>query len=215
MKKRLVLLAAGASALAGYFRFVRPWHLRWGATDEELQRRLPGDDNVPEPLLDTTRAVTIAAPADQVWPWLVQIGQRRAGFYSYVGLENAVGCDMHNADRIVPEWQRLEVGDEVWLHPKTPPLKVVEVVPGRSIVLGDDWSFHVEPIDSQTSRLIVRSRGTYTYPDLKLDPLNFLYWRGIFEPAHFIMERKMMLGIKDRAERACAQSKEMMASPVL
>lgn len=215
MKKKLILLAAFASAVAGYVKFVRPWHLRWGATEAELVRELPGDDRVMQPQLDATRAITIAAPLGEVWKWLQQIGQNRAGFYSYAWLENAVGCDMHNADRIVPEWQNIAVGDKVWLHPKAPPLEVAEVIPNRSIVLGDDWSFHLEPLDSQRTRLIVRSRGTYTYPDLKLDPLNFLYWRGIFEPAHFIMERKMMLGIKERAERAHAQSKEMMASPVI
>jgi hypothetical protein len=215
MKKKLILLAAVASAVAGYARFIRPWHLRWGATDAELVRELPGDERVMQPQLDSTRAITIGAPIGEVWKWLQQIGQNRAGFYSYAWLENAVGCDMHNADRIVPEWQNIAVGDKVWLHPKAPPLEVAEVIPGRSIVLGDDWSFHLEPLDSQRTRLVVRSRGTYTYPDLKLDPLNFLYWRGIFEPAHFIMERKMMLGIKERAERAYAQSKEMMTSPVI
>ena len=216
MKRALIPAAAIASALALlYWKALRPWHLRWGASDEELVRELPGDELVMQPQLESTRAITIGAPVGEVWKWLQQIGQDRAGFYSYSWLENAVGCNMCNADRIVPEWQHIERGDRVWLHPKAPPLDVVEVIPERSIVLGDDWSFHVQPVDSQRTRLIVRGRGILRQPDLKFGALNFVYWRLLFEPAHFIMERKMMLGIKQRAERAFAASKEMMASPVL
>ncbi len=134
-----------------------------------------------------------------MWPWLVQIGQRRGGFYSYTWLENLVGCDIHNANRIVPEWQALKVGDEVWLHPKAPPLRVLAIEPGRAIVLEKCWTFFLHPISENTTRLIVRGRGEFN-PDLKNGLLNFFLWRGIFEPAHFIMERKMLLGIKQRAE---------------
>jgi len=112
-----------------------------------------------------------------VWPWLVQIGQTRAGFYSYEWLENLVGCDMHNADR-VPEWQDLKVGDEVWLHPEAPPLKVRIIEPGRAIVLEQSWGFYLEEIDSQRTRLILRGRGEFD-PDLKNPVLNFLLWRGL------------------------------------
>jgi len=205
MKKNnlsLKLLASGlggAAALAAYAIFIRPWHLRWGATDEELNMPLPGDDLVEHPKLDATHAITIAARAEDVWPWLVQVGQKRGGFYSYTWLENLVGCAMHNADQIVSEWQELKVGDEVWLHPKAPPLKVLAIEPGRAIVLENSWVFFLNPIDDHTTRLIIRGRGEFN-PDLKNSLLNFLVWRGIFEPAHFIMERKMMLGIKERAE---------------
>jgi hypothetical protein len=175
--------------------------LRWGATDAEVNDCFPGDELVPKPQTYSTRAVTIRAPAKRVWPWLVQLGQHRAGFYSYTWLENLSGAHMKNADEIVPEWQHLEVGDEVWLHPSVA-LRVAAIEPGRWFVLGDDWGFFVRPIDDQTSRLIVRSRGTYKFPDLTHPILNFLYWRLIFEPAHFIMERGMMLGIKGRAKRS-------------
>jgi len=151
------------------------------------------------PKLNATHAITINAPAADVWPWLVQLGQHRGGFYSYSWLENLVGCDMHNADRIVPEWQELKVGDEVWLHPKAPPLRVLAIEPGRAIVLEKCWSFVLHPIDENRTRLIIRGRGEFN-PDFKNGLLNFLLWRGIFEPAHFIMERKMLLGIKQRAE---------------
>ncbi len=189
----------GVAALSAYAFLVRPWHLRWGATDEEVNMPLPGDEFVEDPKLNATHAITINAPAADVWPWLVQLGQRRAGFYSYTWLENFVGCEMHNANRIVPKWQDLKVSDEVWLHPKAPPLRVLAIEPGRAIVLEKCWSFILHPIDENTTRLIIRGRGEFN-PDLKNGLLNFLLWRGIFEPAHFIMERKMLLGIKQRAE---------------
>jgi hypothetical protein len=199
-KNFIVAAAGGVAALSAYWFLIRPWHLRWGATDEELRKSLPGDDLIQSPPLNATHAITVNAPVEHVWPWLVQIGQTRGGFYSYVWLENLVGCKMHNADRIVPEWQELKVGDEVWLHPKAPPLKVVSIEPGRAIVLEKSWGFYLEPIDRHRTRLIIRGRGEFN-PDLKNSFLNFLLWRGVFEPAHFIMERKMMLGIKERAEK--------------
>jgi hypothetical protein len=197
--KVLISAFGGAAALAAYAFLIRPWHLTWGATNEELKKALPGDDLVQDPKLNATHAITIDAPVEDVWPWLVQMGQNRGGFYSYAWLENLVGCDMHNADQIVPEWQELKVGDDVWLHPKAPPLKVLLIEPERAIVLEKSWGFFLEPITENKTRLIVRGRGEFN-PDLKNPILNLLLWRGIFEPAHFIMERKMMLGIKQRAE---------------
>lgn len=160
---------------------------------------LPGDEFVEDPKLSSTHAITIHASAADVWPWLLQIGQHRGGFYSYTWLENLVGCDMHNANRIVPEWLALKVGDKVWLHPKAPPLRVLAIEPGQAIVLEKCWTFFLHPIDENTTRLIIRGRGEFN-PDLKNGLLNFFLWRVICEPAHFIMERKMLLGIKQRAE---------------
>jgi hypothetical protein len=197
--KTLMAVIGGAGALAAYVLLIRPWHLKWGATEEELKMPLPGDELVKHPKLNATHAITINAPVAEVWPWLVQVGQKRGGFYSYTWLENLVGCEMSNADQIVPEWQDLKVGDEVWLHPKAPPLKVLAMEPGRAIVLENSWTFVLDPIDDHTTRLIIRGRGDFN-PDLKNALLNFILWRGVFEPAHFIMERKMMLGIKERAE---------------
>jgi len=197
--KTLIAVIGGAGALAAYMLLIRPWHLQWGATEEELKMPLPGDELVKHPKLNATHAITINAPVAEVWPWLVQVGQKRGGFYSYTWLENLVGCEMSNADQIVPEWQDLKVGDEVWLHPKAPPLKVLAMEPGRAIVLENSWTFVLDPIDDHTTRLIIRGRGDFN-PDLKNALLNFILWRGVFEPAHFIMERKMMLGIKERAE---------------
>jgi len=208
--------AVGAAALASYTFLLRPRHLRWGATDEEIDEVLPGDEIVSQPKHVATHAITINAPARDVWPWLVQVGQTRGGFYSYTWLENLVGCDMHNADHIVPEWQTLRVGDVVWLHPQAPPLPVSLVEPYRAIVLGSNgsnqptngapgvasagtWGFYLKEADETTTRLILRVRW-----DRKPGLFNWLANYGLLEPAHFVMERKMMLGIKQRAERAVA-----------
>jgi hypothetical protein len=190
---------ATAAVAATYAYLIRPWHLRWGATDEEVKEPLPGDEVVSNPRLEATHAITIDAPASDIWPWLAQMGQNRGGFYSYTWLENLVGCRMRNADQLMPKWQSLQVGDEVWLHPKAPPLKVLEIEPSRSIVLEKTWAFVLRPLDERTTRLIIRGHGDYN-PDFKNALLNFICWRVVFEPAHFIMERKMMLGIKERAE---------------
>jgi hypothetical protein len=205
--------AAGAAAVAAYVCGIRPWHLRWGATDEELKAPLIGDELVPQPKLKATHAITIKAPAADVWPWLVQMGQDRGGFYSYTCLENLVGCHMRNADEIVSEWQNLKVGDKVWLHPKAPPVEVAAIEPGRAIVLKPWGAFVLQPIDDKTTRMIIRSQGDYE-PDLNNAVLNFLLWRVFYEPAHFIMERKMLLGIKDRAEKLAGEHAErkMMAA---
>lgn len=102
---------------------------------------LPGDELVENPKLNLTQAITIQAPVSQVWPWLVQIGQNRGGFYSYTWLENLVGCQMRNAERVVPEWQDLKGGDVVWLYPEAPPLRVLAVEHKRAIVLEKSWTF--------------------------------------------------------------------------
>ena len=195
------LAVAGAGALAAYALGVRPWHIRWGATDEELSERLPGDEFVEHPNVEATHAITINAPLSEVWPWLVQIGQDKGGFYSYSWLENLVGCQLHNADRIVPEFQQLKAGDAVRLHPQAPPLPVLICEPPKVLVLGNNmdypgtWGFYLNEVDENTTRLVIRGRG-----DWKPGMLNWLGAHVLFEPAHFIMERKMMLGIKCRAE---------------
>lgn len=198
------LAAAGIGVTAAYLWKLRPWHLRWGATDEEVKKSLPGDELVTQPKLRATHAITIDAPATDLWPWLVQMGQNRGGFYSYAWLENLVGCHMQNADEIVPEWQELKVGDKVWLHPKAPPVEVAAIEPGHAIVLKPWGPFVLHPIDERRTRLIIRSQGDYD-PDLGNPVLNFFLWRVIYEPAHFLMERKMLLGIKSRAEKLTLQ----------
>ena len=94
-----------------------PRHLRWGASGRECDASLPGDDLIVSPDLSATRAITVRASAGQVWPWIAQLGQGRGGFYSYDFLENLVGCDIHSADRVVPGWQDIKIGDKVKLAP--------------------------------------------------------------------------------------------------
>src|SRR5215212_3279242 len=195
-------LAILGAVLPWVYAFViRPWHLRWGATDEEIGKPLPGDELVPNPAIESTRAITVHAPVEEVWPWLAQIGQDRGGFYSYEWLENLAGCRMRNADRIHPEWQHREVGERVSLHPAFG-LKVASFELGRAIVLEGWGPFVVEPIDEKSTRVIIRSRVPR-----RLDVL--LYYLLTFEIPHFVMERRMLLGIKERAERA--EDKQMTA----
>src|SRR5262245_2575048 len=120
----LAILGGILLAVVTYVVLVRPWHMSWGTTKEERRGSLPGDDLVPQPISQATHAITICAPAAEVWPWLVQMGQGRGGFYSYDWLENLFGCNIQNAGQIIPQWQDLKVGAGVRLHPKSPPLSV-------------------------------------------------------------------------------------------
>jgi hypothetical protein len=189
------LAALGAAAPAAYLYLVRPWMQQWGATEAEQRRTLPGDDLVPAPAVQSTRAITIHAPVEAVWPWLAQIGRDRGGFYSYAWLENLAGCELRNADRVHPEWQQRAVGDTVWLHPAVG-LKVTVCEPNRALGLEGWGTFVLESVDAQTTRLLVRERTRVGWGLLN----GALLW----EVPHFIMERQMLLGIKARAERAWA-----------
>jgi hypothetical protein len=187
------LVILGAVLPWAYALVVRPWHLRWGATDEEVGNPLPGDDLVPNPAIESTRSITVNVPVEEVWPWLAQIGQDRGGFYSYEWLENLAGCRMRNANSIHPEWQHREVGERVFLHPAIG-LEVKAFEPGRAIVLEGWGAFVVEPIDEKSTRVILRSRVPPGWAAL--------YYLLTIEIPHFIMERRMLKGIKERVERA-------------
>lgn len=212
LKRTLAGAAAvgGAGALAAYIFGIRPWHLRWGATDEELTERLPGDEVKEDADLQVTHAITIDAPPETVWKWLVQIGQDRGGFYSYDWLENLFGLQIHNTDEIRPEWQGLKVGDfvrsahEGWMGGRFDDRAgwyVVGIEPNRHLILRDEiehgsWVFILRPLDGERTRLVVRVRGDRG-DTFARKLLNY----GLLEPAHFIMERKMMLTLKERAEQ--------------
>lgn len=208
-KKPRCRLCVVAGLVLAYALLVRPRHLRWGAVDEEVDAPLPGDDLVPSPDLTATRAITIRAPIEDVWPWIAQMGQGRGGLYSYDALENLVGCDIHSADRIVPEWQDVAVGDDFRLHPEVP-LTVVAVEPERALVIrgavemGEGapappydftWAFVLRERLDGTTRLLVRERYGYTqaWAPLLVEPV---------ELVSFVMTQKMLRGIRDRAERA-------------
>src|SRR5829696_8566863 len=190
------LAILGAALPWAYALVVRPWHLRWGATEEEIGKPLPGDELAPNPAIESTRAITVNAPLEEVWPWLAQIGQDRGGFYSYEWLENLAGCRMRNANSIHPEWQHREVGERVFLHPAIG-LEVAAFEPGRAIVLEGWGAFVVEPIDEKSTHVIIRSRVPRGWVAL--------YYLLTIEIPHFIMERRMLKGIKERAERAAGQ----------
>ena len=186
---------AGATLVvtALYAAVTRPWLRQWGATADERRLPLPGDDLVPEPAVQSTRAVTVHAPAAAVWPWLAQIGQDRGGFYSYAWLENLAGCRMRNADHIHPEWQRREVGETVKLHWASG-LPVALFEPGHALGLAGWGVFALRPIDAGSTRLLARQR-------LRPGPGRWAY-SLLLELPHFVMERGMLLGVKRRAELA-------------
>jgi hypothetical protein len=199
-----VIAIAGAGA--AYMLLARPRHLRWGTTEEESRGALPGDDLLAKADLTATRAITVRASADQVWPWIAQLGQGRGGLYSYDSPENLLGCSMHSADSIVPEWQALGVGDAVRLHPEVP-LEVVALEPGRALVLRGgvpmgntpppydfSWAFVLQQQLDGTTRLLVRERYAYSqwWAPLLVEPV---------EAVSFVMSQKMLRGIRDRAER--------------
>jgi hypothetical protein len=200
-------VAAGGLLLlsSAYLVLLRAKQLRWGASGDEVAGALPGDDLVPEADLTATRGITIHRPAADVWPWIAQLGQGRGGLYSYDALENLVGCDMHSADRIVPEWQAVQVGDQMRLHPEVP-LEVALVDPGRALVLrggvpmGNSappydftWAFVAQERPDGATRLLVREQYRYTrwWAPLLVEPVGLI---------SFVMSQKMLRGIKQRAE---------------
>lgn len=191
---------------------MRPWNLQWGSTSAERAMTLPGDEFVPVAHYRIDHAITIDAPPEAVWPWLIQIGQDRGGFYSYTKLENAVGARITNANTIVPEWQTRRVGE---LVPTVPEnylrgtfgrlgCKVLKIVPGEALVLEGWGAFVVLPTSDNRTRMIVRTRGEGlpTLAGVVTAPFGLL----VFEPAHLIMERGMLLGIKKRAEHSRLES---------
>lgn len=193
------------AAVFGTGLLARRWYLRSGATDEEVRTALPGDQLVADADLTATRAITVRATAAQVWPWLAQLGQGRGGFYSYDRLENLVGCGIHSADRVVPQWQFVQVGDEVRLHPDLA-LLVAQVEPGRALVLRGGvpmgstpppydftWAFVLRERPDGTTRLVVRERYGYTrwWSALLVEPV---------ELVSAVMSRRMLRGVRDRAE---------------
>jgi hypothetical protein len=184
---------AALAAVAAYAAVARPYMRTWGATPEEAEKPLPGDEDVPDAAASTTHAVTIDAPPEAVWPWLAQLGQDRGGFYSYEWLENLAGCEMRNADRIHPEWQHREPGETMLLHPATG-LEVLRFEPPRLLTIENWGTLMLEPLPGSRTRLLVRSRRPRGLVQLLMGLL--------IELPHFLMERKMLLGIKKRAEAA-------------
>jgi hypothetical protein len=215
----------GALSISGSVVFspcIRRWYSHWGATKNEIKRQLSGDDLVPFPKIVSTRAVTVRGQAKDIWPWLVQVGYRRAGWYSYDILDIVTGAgefvDGLSSRRIVPDLQLLEPGSQIYMHPRIPAYTVDRLVTNSLIVLviridaktGNTYSllgkrpshfinctrvYFLEKLNDRETRLIVRSRLNYSSSFL-----NTVLWKVLFDPGSFIMERKMLLEIKKRVE---------------
>lgn len=192
-----------------HFRF-------WGATQSDRQRTLPGDERVPNPIVTTTLAITIAAPASAVWGWIAQLGQERGGMYSYELLENIAKCKMRNADRVVPAWE-MKVGDRMRMGPQGYPVNQVIALergrwllmagadlktgiaaplpqPGQTEYVNYTWVLYLDEQLDGTTRLISRTRLDYA-------PRTFgfkLIWEVFTDPIGCVMTRKMLLTIKQR-----------------
>ncbi|HEX9639740.1 MAG TPA: hypothetical protein VGB13_00340 [Candidatus Krumholzibacteria bacterium] len=206
-----ILIAIALLLLVAYRIAFEPWMARWGATEIEATRTFPGDELWPNPTRVETRALTIGAPVSRVWAWLNQIGQDRGGFYSYSVLENLFGAHIRNADRILPNVPPLQAGARLWYTPReafggTGYSEIVRVDPARMIVLvghsgknpapNGTWSFFLEPIGQAETRLVTRGLGGNSRQPV----LQRLFERFIMAPTHFVMERRMLLGVKERAE---------------
>jgi hypothetical protein len=237
IRKTTFALGAGLAALLGYHFIIRPWSFRWGTTTTELRQAFVGDELIPNPFRVTTRAITINAPAPDIWPWLVQMGFGRANWYTYQFLEkilrlsgelNLLNSDFYqrykaqwkpNADRVLPEYQNLQVGDLIPDGPDAQayftvthlePEKTLVMYSQRHIITGIppdldranpgpyttfSWGFYLKEISQHRTRLIIRVRATYS-PSGMLAPLVYL----VAEPADFIYTFGMLQGIKQRVE---------------
>src|SRR4051794_19777906 len=196
--KRRTVAVAIAAALAGlYIRVLRKSILNWGATDKEASARLPGDELLEHADGVSTRAIDIDAPRAAVWPWLAQMGPSpRGGAYTYDWIENLLRLDMHTVDRVLPEFQRPKVGETFSLGSNS--MRVERVEPERVLAWRSEdgnwvWTFVLSG-DSGRTRLISRNR-------FRLPTLVARIGMVPMEAGSLVMERKMLLGIKERAER--------------
>jgi hypothetical protein len=204
-------IAAGGLAVAGSLAVVtyprwRTWCLTWGATGEEAARTLPGDDLLAVPDLISTRAIWIDAPPGAIWPWLAQMGPGRGGLYTYDWIENLFGLNMHSVQVVLPQFQDVKVGDAHQLGKSGPILRVAMADPERTLVLRSDdgnwvWAFCLVGNEAGT-RFISRNR--IATPGASWPSRAF--YRYVMEPGSLVMERKMLTGIKERAERLARQS---------
>jgi hypothetical protein len=212
MRTRTVLLGAAAAGAAGYQLI--GWMNHWGASEEEIAASYPGDELIDSPADQTTMAVTIGAPAERIWSWLVQLGQDRGGMYSYDRLEQAIGLDIHSAEQINPAWQHLEPDQRIRLVPpgwgplaEGYTLKVSMVDPPNTLVLRQGppqdpwdgvWTFAIRPVGPGLCRLISRTR-TVRERGPAAAALRAAGTLGA--PLTWFMTRKMLLTLKERAER--------------
>ena len=205
MQTFLLLLTLGISFGIVYMIWVRPWQLRWGASDDEVLRTLPGDEIVERPSFNATRGVTINTSPEYIYPWIVQIGVSRAGWYSYDLLDNLA---RKSAESILPEYQNIQIGDIIPLSPNGKQGMVVNDFRSNEWMLwgdkksGASWLWVLDPIDKGHTRLITRVRVHYAW----LSPA--ILFHLLIEFADIVMMRKCMLGIQVRAERLASQQEQ-------
>ena len=199
--KVLTALLAAPVLLWAVTTLLTPSMDRWGATDAEVRAHFPGDELVPSPARFMNRAISIAATPEQIYPWLLQLGAGKGGLYSYTTVEKLIGCPLQNAERIEPSWQHLQVGDLVKMcpsEPAPPPYIVAQLIPNRALVMGhrehdrwvDLWQFVLVPQPEGGTRLILRTRTMMVGG----------MW-DVIRPLVFVMERGLLRGVKERAER--------------
>jgi hypothetical protein len=209
------LLGIASLLAATYALVIRPRMLRWGSNGEERSRRLPGDDIEPDARYVTTRALTVEAPAVAIWPWLVQMGQDRAGFYTHNWVERLLQSGIPDTSVLRPEWQHLEVGDlmrtnhDIGGKPLGWPVAAIDegralVVTSKSMPAGT-YAFVIEPIDAERSRLIVRDRARWKWTERPFAAL-------VYEPLHAYMETGLIKGVKRRVEASSAASQRIGTS---
>jgi hypothetical protein len=179
-----------------YWPFIRPTYFSWGATKEEKNMKLPGDSLISPNRIVSTRSINIQASKKDIWPWIAQTGQNRGGFNSYYWLENLFGAKMTNATGINLQWQNPKPGDTVY-YGKDQGYELISLVEPPEYYCLAGWTFYLYAVDSNNTRLTIR------YPSMEVRQSKFakIYYYGLFESLHFIMESGMMMGIKQRAEK--------------
>jgi hypothetical protein len=209
MNEPTIVVVVLAAAIAVYVAIVRPWMLAWGATKTERRAPLPGDDLEPNARYVTTRAVSIDAPPERIWPWLVQMGQDRGGFYTHNWVERLLRSGIPDVREVHEEWQTLTVGDlmrtnhDIGGKPMGWPVAIVD--PPRSLVVrsknmpAGSYAFVLRPIGADRTRLLVRDRAVWSRRER-------LFAALIYEPLHAYMETGLMRGLKQRAEQAPVSS---------
>ena len=210
--RRTIALVLDALTAVPWFLtapLARAWHLRWGATADEVGGSMPGDEVVPRAQFNATRAVTVDAPPERVWPWIVQLGYRRAGFYTYDLIDNA---SIRSAQRILEEYQHPAAGDLMPMFKEVHGLAIAYTVtafetnrwmtwvhrPQATEEPDSTWTWRLTPLPSGGTRLVTRMKQDYRWETPRLALFNFV----LMEMGDFAMERRMLMGIKSRAESA-------------
>jgi hypothetical protein len=206
-RARLLLDTLSAVPIWAASPLLRPWHMRWGTAHAEVSGPMPGDDIVPRARFNATRAISIARPQQDVWPWIVQLGYRRAGFYTYDLVDNA---GERSADRIIDAYQDVKVGDLIPMFHESHGLAIAYRVdsfqvndwmlwvhrPHEDDPPDSTWSWRLTPLPGGATRLVTRMKQDYRWRTPRLATFNLI----LMEFGDFAMERRMLKGIKARAE---------------